>query len=109
MAGIARRDDKADHYWGGHRKCLVMYSTEHDTSQIYDPALVPPLVSTIAVLLGEASLRTTALISATVRNPATLDLFVDTCRTSASRLLGPLLDLFPDSRSIWPASGEARA
>jgi hypothetical protein len=48
------------------------------TSEIYDPDLVPPLVSTLRVLL-ENNPKSIALVAATVRNKSTLQLFVDTC------------------------------
>ncbi|WVW83866.1 hypothetical protein I302_105888 [Kwoniella bestiolae CBS 10118] len=44
---------------------------------IYDPDLVPPLVDTIDVLLGE---KNQAIISATVRNRETFEIFLDTCQ-----------------------------
>lgn len=62
-----------------------------DTPQIYDPDLVPPLVATIRVLIGAKQRhdrgsherrQSEAIIAATVRNPATLRLFQDTCGTS---------------------------
>lgn len=66
-------------------------SDVYDTPQIYDPDLVPPLVATIRVLIGakwrhchgsHEHRHSEAIIAATVRNPATLRLFQDTCGTS---------------------------
>jgi hypothetical protein len=44
--------------------------------QIYDPDLVPAIISTLSILLQSGS---TALVAATVRNITTLELFIDTC------------------------------
>jgi len=58
--------------------------------QIYDPSLVPLLVGAISLLLSPDG-ATAAVVSATVRNPATLDLFVDTCSKSPVQIHRPVL------------------
>ena len=49
------------------------------TAQIYDPPSIPPLVATVRQVLARDA-RARALVSATVRNEATLGLFEETCR-----------------------------
>lgn len=48
-------------------------------NQIYDPDLVHPLVDSIDVLLSSGSEKLSAIISATIRNQETFDLFLETC------------------------------
>ncbi|KAK1924147.1 hypothetical protein DB88DRAFT_489232 [Papiliotrema laurentii] len=72
---------------------------------IYDPSLVPPLVAAIDALVGSSS---HAIISATVRNPTTLDLFVETCHKSGLELRD--LDLVPMPSSdptFWDSALDA--
>ncbi|RSH87424.1 hypothetical protein EHS25_003334 [Saitozyma podzolica] len=78
---------------------------------IYDPDLVPPLVATIRVLIGakrrhdhgsHEHRQSEAIIAATLRNPATLRLFQDTCEKED--LLVETLDLKPmdnDDPTFW--------
>jgi hypothetical protein len=53
--------------------------------QIYDPDLVPAIVSTLSVFLNNDP-ESCAVIAATVRNESTLALFVDTCGERAIQL-----------------------
>ena len=79
--------------------------SERETNpQIYDPSLVPPLVSAIGVLLASPEVAGSAVISATVRNPSTLDLFVATCRTS---MVGMCFRYVADRRCIGSAGRRA--
>ncbi|ORY32507.1 hypothetical protein BCR39DRAFT_504245 [Naematelia encephala] len=71
---------------------------------IYDPDLIPALVTAVRVLLG-SDRRNMAVFAATVRNPATLDLFCETCierQLSVTPLnLAPMDD---DDPTFWDSA-----
>lgn len=76
--------------------------------QIYDPDLVPPLVSTLRVLLPQATSK--AIIAATVRNESTLELFIDSCRDSGLSITTLELDPMNETRpSFWDSALEGKS
>nr|XP_019010914.1 uncharacterized protein I206_04219 [Kwoniella pini CBS 10737]OCF49695.1 hypothetical protein I206_04219 [Kwoniella pini CBS 10737] len=58
---------------------------------IYDPDLVQPLINAISVLIGRKDDDVQAIISATIRNCQTFNLFLDTCEQC--RLRVDIIDL----------------
>ncbi|ADV20239.1 hypothetical protein I305_01120 [Cryptococcus gattii E566] len=75
---------------------------------IYDPDLVHPLVDSIDVLLSSGSEKLSAIISATIRNQGTFDLFIETCDKHS--LIVDILNLPtmpPQAPTFWDSALDA--